>query len=53
MQLPILLILIGIAVAVLVHWGLGVLLILVGVVLLVLPYARSRGGTAGGGAAPR
>ena len=53
MQLPILLILIGIAVAVLVHWGLGVLLIIVGLVLLALPYIRSRGGTAGGGTTPR
>ena len=45
MQLPILLIIIGIVVAVLVHWGLGVLLILVGVVLLILPYARSHSGS--------
>ena len=44
MELPILLIIIGIAVAVLVHWGLGVLLAIIGVVLLVLPYIRSRGG---------
>ena len=44
MELPILLIIIGIVVAVLVHWGLGVLLVIVGVVLLVLPYIRSRGG---------
>ena len=49
MQLPILLILIGIAVAVLVHWGLGVLLILVGVVLLLLPYIRGHSGSARGG----
>ena len=45
MELPILLIIIGIVVAVLVHWGLGVLLIIVGLVLLALPYIRSRGGS--------
>ena len=43
MELPILLIIIGIVVAVLVHWGLGVLLVVIGVVLLLLPYIRSRG----------
>ena len=44
MELPILLIIIGIVIAVLVHWGLGLLLIIVGLVLLALPYIRSRGG---------
>ncbi len=42
MPLAILLIIIGIAVAVLVHWGLGVLLIVVGLVLLLLPQFRGR-----------
>lgn len=41
MPLAILLIVIGIAVAALVHWSLGVLLIVVGLVLLVLPRIRS------------
>ena len=45
MELPILLIIIGLVVAVLVHWGLGVLLIIAGIVLLALPYVRSRGGS--------
>lgn len=40
MELSLLLIVIGIIVAVLVHWGLGLALILVGLVLLVVPYAR-------------
>ena len=53
MQLPILLIIIGIVVAVLVHWGLGVLLIIAGIVLLALPYIQSRGGARGGGTTPR
>jgi len=43
MSLAILLIIIGIVVAVLVHWGLGVALILIGLVLLLLP--QFRGGT--------
>jgi hypothetical protein len=43
MSLGILLIIIGIIVAVLVHWGLGVALILIGLVLLLLP--QFRGGT--------
>ena len=43
MPLAILLIVIGIAVAVLVHWTLGVLLIVVGLVLLLLPQFRSSG----------
>lgn len=41
MSLSILLIVIGIAVAALVHWSLGVLLIVVGLVLLLLPRLRS------------
>ena len=40
MSLAILLIIIGIVVAVLVHWGLGVALILIGLVLLLLPQFR-------------
>ena len=42
MSLSILLIIIGIVVAVLVHWGLGVALILIGLVLLLLPQFRGR-----------
>ena len=41
MSLPILLIVIGIVLAVLVHWGLGVALILIGLVLLLLPRMRT------------
>ena len=44
MSLPILLIIIGIALAVLVHYALGIVLILIGLVLLVAPHLR--GGTA-------
>lgn len=40
MDLGLLLIIIGIAVAILVHWTFGVLLIFIGVLLLVLPLAR-------------
>lgn len=40
MSLPILLIIIGIILAVLVHYGLGIALILIGLVLLLLPYFR-------------
>jgi len=45
MSLSILLIIIGIVVAVLVHWGLGVALILIGLVLLLLPQFRGRSTT--------
>ena len=41
MSLPILLIVIGIVLAVLVHWGLGVACILIGLVLLLLPRLRT------------
>ncbi len=41
MSLPILLIVIGIVLAVLVHWGLGVACILIGLVLLLLPRMRT------------
>jgi succinate dehydrogenase/fumarate reductase cytochrome b subunit len=44
MSLPILLIIIGIALAVLVHYALGIVLILIGLVLLIAPHLR--GGTA-------
>lgn len=40
--LSVLLIVIGIAVAVLVHWGLGILLVIIGLVLLVFDYAGNR-----------
>ncbi|MBA2523029.1 MAG: hypothetical protein H0V25_06810 [Solirubrobacterales bacterium] len=46
MSLPILLIIIGIVLAVLVSYPLGILLILIGLVLLLVPYLR-------GGAARR
>ena len=42
LSLPILLIIIGIIVAVLVSWPLGVLLIVVGLVLILLPQIRGR-----------
>jgi hypothetical protein len=45
MELPLLLIVIGIALAVLVHYGLGIACILIGLVLLLWP--RIRGATAG------
>lgn len=41
MDLSLLLIVIGIILAVLVHWGLGIALILIGLVLLVAPRLRS------------
>jgi hypothetical protein len=41
MSLGILLIVIGIVLAVLVHWGLGIALILIGLVLLLLPRMRT------------
>ena len=41
MDLGLLLIIIGIAVAVLVHWGLGVLLVVIGPVLLLAPRIRA------------
>jgi hypothetical protein len=40
MNLALFLIIIGIVIAVLVHWGLGVLLVVAGLVLLVLPHLR-------------
>lgn len=40
MKLSILLIVIGILLAVLVHYALGLALVLVGLVLLVVPYVR-------------
>ena len=43
MPLAVLLMIIGIAVAILVSWPLGVLIILIGLVLLLLP--QFRGGT--------
>jgi hypothetical protein len=45
MELSLLLIVIGIVLAILVHYALGIACILVGLVLLVWPYIR--GGTAG------
>ena len=43
MELALLLIIIGIVLAILVHYALGIIVILVGLVLLILP--RLRGGT--------
>jgi hypothetical protein len=40
MGLPLLLIIIGIVLAILVHYGLGIIVILIGLVLLLLPYFR-------------
>jgi hypothetical protein len=40
-NLPLLLIVIGFALAALVHWSLGVLLVVIGLVLLVAPRLRS------------
>ena len=42
MNLGLLLIIIGIIVAILVHYALGLALILIGVVLLVLPHLNTR-----------
>jgi hypothetical protein len=41
MDLSLLLIIIGIVLAVLVHWGLGIALILIGLALLIVPRLRS------------
>lgn len=43
MELPLLLIVIGIVLAILVHYALGIAVIVIGLVLLLLP--RLRGGT--------
>ena len=43
MPLALLLIIIGIVLAVLVHYGLGIALILIGLVLLIYPYFAGRG----------
>lgn len=40
MDLGLLLVILGIIIAILVHWGLGLALILIGLVVLILPYAR-------------
>lgn len=42
MSLAILLIIIGIALAVLVHYALGIVVILIGLVMLLLPYFKGR-----------
>lgn len=44
LQLPILLIIIGIVLAILVHYALGIVVILIGLVMLILP--RLSGGKA-------
>ena len=43
MELSLLLVIIGIVLAVLVHWGLGIALILIGLAMLIIP--RMTGGT--------
>jgi len=44
MPLALLLIVIGIILAILVHWGLGIACILIGLVLLIWPAISGRGG---------
>lgn len=46
MELGLLLIVIGIILAIFVHYALGIALILIGIVLLVWPYVRGRRGAA-------
>ena len=45
MELSLLLIVIGIVLALLVHWGLGVACIVIGLVLLIWPRIRGAGST--------
>lgn len=45
MPLALLLIVIGIVLAILVHWGLGIACILIGLVLLIWPAISGRSGT--------
>ena len=45
LQLPILLIIVGIVLAILVHYALGIVVILIGLVMLILPRVRGGGGT--------
>ena len=45
MSLPLLLIIVGIVLAVLVHYALGIACILVGLVLLIWPHVTARGTT--------
>lgn len=40
MEIGLILIVLGIILAILVHYGLGLALILIGLVLLIVPYAR-------------
>jgi len=44
MPLALLLIIIGIVLAILVHYALGIVVILIGLVLLIWPHVSSRGG---------
>jgi hypothetical protein len=46
MELPLLLIILGIILAILVHYGLGIACILIGLVLLLWPRIRGSGTTA-------
>jgi len=43
MSIALLLIVIGIVLAILVHWGLGIVLIVIGLVLLIWPAVTGRG----------
>ncbi len=45
MTLPILLIIIGIALAILVHYALGIVVILIGLAMLLIPMFRGGGST--------
>lgn len=43
MSLPILLIIIGIVLAILVHYALGIIVILIGLAMILIPYFRGGG----------
>ena len=43
MSLPLLLIVIGIVLAILVHYALGIVVILIGLAMLLIPYFQGRG----------
>ncbi len=47
LQLPILLIIVGIVLAILVHYALGIVVILIGLVMLILPRVRGGGNRVG------
>jgi succinate dehydrogenase/fumarate reductase cytochrome b subunit len=43
LSLPLLLIIIGIVLAILVHYALGIVVILIGLAMLLIPYFQGRG----------